>query len=146
MAVQSRASSSLGWRGRASVASVATPAQLLPYHCYIPRCSLLLHLHLHHGGRELLPGITKKSWTLSSWNHINQVTFSFLFQYNIDGSNVNEETVSHLRQRLNVMREICKVTYIISIHQPQPSPYFLYLDIVLCRYLALYGVCGETCV
>merc|ERR1711884_425769 len=29
-------------------------------------------------------------------------------QYNIDGSNVNEETVSHLRQRLNVMREICK--------------------------------------
>ena len=49
-----------------------------------------------------------------SWNHINQVTFSFLFQYNIDGSNVNEETVSHLRQRLNVMREICKVTYIIS--------------------------------
>ena len=68
-----------------------------------------------------------------------KVTFSFLFQYNIDGSNVNEETVSHLRQRLNVMREICKVTYIISIHQPQPSPYFLYLDIVLCRYLVLYG-------
>jgi len=29
-------------------------------------------------------------------------------QYNIDGSSVNEETVSHLRQRLNVMREICK--------------------------------------
>ena len=55
-----------------------------------------------------------KSWTLSSWNYIYQVTFSFLFQYNIDGSNVNEETVSHLRQRLNVMREICKVTYIIS--------------------------------
>ena len=31
------------------------------------------------------------------------------FQYNIDGSNVNEETVGHLRQRLNVMREIVKV-------------------------------------
>ena len=36
---------------------------------------------------------------------------SFLFQYNIDGTSVNEETVSHLRQRLNVMREICKVSY-----------------------------------
>ena len=33
----------------------------------------------------------------------------FLFQYNMDGSSVNEETVGHLRQRLNVMREICKV-------------------------------------
>ena len=32
-----------------------------------------------------------------------------LFQYNMDGSSVNEETVGHLRQRLNVMREICKV-------------------------------------
>eukprot|EP00092_Neocalanus_flemingeri_P013124 GFUD01014142.1.p1 GENE.GFUD01014142.1~~GFUD01014142.1.p1 ORF type:complete len:103 (+),score=27.75 GFUD01014142.1:148-456(+) len=29
-------------------------------------------------------------------------------QYNIDGANVNEETVGHLRQRLNVMREIVK--------------------------------------
>ena len=35
----------------------------------------------------------------------------FLFQYNIDGSNVNEETVGHLRQRLNVMREIVKVSW-----------------------------------
>merc|ERR1712154_400773 len=29
-------------------------------------------------------------------------------QYNMDGSHVNEETVTHLRQRLNVMREIVK--------------------------------------
>ena len=32
-----------------------------------------------------------------------------LLQYNMDGSHVNEETVTHLRQRLNVMREIVKV-------------------------------------
>ena len=37
-----------------------------------------------------------------------------LFQYNMDGSSVNEETVGHLRQRLNVMREICKVGTLIS--------------------------------
>ena len=37
-----------------------------------------------------------------------------LFQYNMDGSSVNEETVGHLRQRLNVMREICKVGILIS--------------------------------
>ena len=32
-----------------------------------------------------------------------------ILQYNMDGSHVNEETVTHLRQRLNVMREIVKV-------------------------------------
>jgi len=40
------------------------------------------------------------------------------FQYNIDGSNVNEETVGHLRQRLNVMREIVKV------NKAESSPIF----------------------
>ena len=32
----------------------------------------------------------------------------------MDGSHVNEETVTHLRQRLNVMREIVKVRLSIS--------------------------------
>merc|ERR1711994_1220056 len=44
-------------------------------------------------------GVTPSSLNMADGNYS---------QYNMDGSHVNEETVTHLRQRLNVMREIVK--------------------------------------
>ena len=54
---------------------------------------------------QILPSYLLISQMQMLWTETKIISY---FQYNIDGSNVNEETVGHLRQRLNVMREIVK--------------------------------------